>query len=292
MPLVSIRWAAKAAAVGDFTVLRALPRRERRAVGPVCFLDHMGPHTAIGSSDGGVGPHPHIGLSTVTYLFEGDILHRDSLGTEQRIHPGDVNWMTAGRGIAHSERTPEELLGKPSTMHGLQMWVALPPEREDGDPSFQHVAKADLPKEVTPTYDLCVVLGEWNGKVSPVKVASPTFYVVAELEPGASLEVPTQYSERAVYVVEGDVSIDGDSFVHADFAILEPGVEGCINANTKARVALFGGEPLGSERFMWWNFVSSRKSLIEQAKLDWKNRNWPLIPGDSEDRIPEPGEEP
>lgn len=292
MALVSLLLQGKQAPVGDFQVVRALPQRERRLVGPFCFLDHMGPHTAVGTAGSGVGPHPHIGLSTVTYLFEGEVLHRDSLGTEQLITPGDVNWMTAGRGIAHSERTPAHLVGRSSTMHGLQIWCALPADAEECEPSFQHVGKAELPLLEAQGASVRVVLGRWDGAASPVKVTSPTFYVVAELEAGATLELPTEFSERAVYVVDGTVGLDGQSLERTQLAVLEPKAAGCLTALTAARVAVLGGEPLEGPRFMWWNFVSSRKERLEQAKADWKHRRFPLIPGDSEDRIPMPGETP
>lgn len=290
MSLISLKLTGKPALVGDFPVRRALPQRERRLVGPFCFLDHMGPHTSEGTAAGGVGPHPHIGLATVTYLFEGEVLHRDSLGTEQLITPGDVNWMTAGRGIAHSERTPAHLVGKPNPMHGLQVWVALTLDAEESAPSFQHVPKAQLPFTSEGGASLRVVLGEWLGAKSPVRLASPTFYAVAELEPGADLELPAQYADRAVYVVDGSVDLEGTSFESGALAVLTPGATGAISAVTKTRLAIFGGEPLEGPRFMWWNFVSSRKERLEQAKDDWKHRRFPLIPGDSEDRIPMPGE--
>ena len=289
MSLIAHRWSATPAPVGDFTVLRALPKRERRIVGPVCFLDHMGPHTSVGTATGGVAPHPHIGLSTVTWLFDGEVLHRDSLGTVQLIRPGEVNWMTAGTGIAHSERTPPHLVGKTSTMHGLQMWVALPPDREDGPPSFQHASAGQLPLLEDGGVSLRLVLGEWNSQRSPVALASPTFYAVATLEPGATLELETRFTERALYVVDGDVSLDGTALGKSELAILEPGAEGCVTALTPARIALFGGEPLEGPRHMWWNFVSSRKERLEEARLAWKERRWPTIPGDDQERIEAPG---
>lgn len=292
MALISLLLQGKSAPVGDFSVVRALPQRERRLVGPFCFLDHMGPHTAVGGPGSGVGPHPHIGLSTVTYLFEGEVLHRDSLGTEQLITPGDVNWMTAGAGIVHSERTPAHLVGKPSTLHGLQIWCSLPADAEENAPSFQHVGKADLPSLEENGVSLRVVLGRWKGLQSPVRVTSPTFYVIADLEPGAELELPTEFTDRAVYVVEGTVGIDGQSLERTQLAVLEPKVEGCVSAISKARIAVLGGEPLEGPRFMWWNFVSSRKERLEVAKADWKGRRFPLVPGDSDDRIPMPGEVP
>lgn len=290
MSLISLKLTGKPALVGDFPVRRTLPQRERRLVGPFCFLDHMGPHTSVGTPSGGVGPHPHIGLATVTYLFDGEVLHRDSLGSEQLITPGDVNWMTAGRGIAHSERTPSHLVGQPNPMHGLQVWVALPLDAEESAPAFQHVPKTQLPFTSEGGASLRVVLGEWLGARSPVRLASPTFHAVAELEPGADLELPTQYSDRAVYVVDGSIGLDGTSFESGELAVLTAGATGVVSAVTKSRVAIFGGEPLEGPRFMWWNFVSSRKGRLEQAKDDWKHRRFPLIPGDSEDRIPMPGE--
>ena len=290
MSLLSLLLQARSAPVGDFQVMRALPQRERRTVGPFCFLDHMGPHTSVGSATSGVGPHPHIGLSTVTYLFEGELLHRDSLGSEQLITPGDVNWMTAGRGIAHSERSPAPGHGKPMTLHGLQIWVALPLAAEEAEPSFQHAPKSSLPSFDEDGVALRVVLGAWRGATSPVRLASPTFYVVAELEAGAELALPTEHPERAVYVVDGDVGLEGQSLSRTQLAVLAPKAEGTLTALTKSRVAIFGGEALEGPRFMWWNFVSSRKERLEQAKADWKHRRFPLIPGDSVDRIPMPGE--
>ena len=290
MGLVALKLTGKRAQVGDFPVRRALPQVGRRLVGPFCFLDHMGPHVAPGTAGGGVGPHPHIGLATVTYLFEGEVLHRDSLGSEQLITPGDVNWMFAGRGIAHSERTPAHLVGRPNPLHGLQVWVALPQQLEESAPTFQHVPRADLPASTDGGVSLRVVLGAWEGATSPVRLASPTFYAVAELEPGAELPLPTQYSERALYVVDGAVGVEGASFETGELAVLTPGATGQVDAITRSRVVVFGGEPLEGPRFMAWNFVSSRKERLEQAKADWKHHRFPLIPGDSEDRVPLPGE--
>ncbi len=280
----------KRSPVGDFEVVRALPQRERRLVGPFCFVDHMGPHTAVGTPESGVGPHPHIGLATVTYLFEGELHHRDSLGTSQVIRPGDVNWMTAGRGIVHSERTPAPLLGKASTLHGLQVWVGLPADQEECEPSFQHAPRETLPWLEAGGVGLRVVLGQWRGETSPVRLASPTFYLVAELEAGAELPLSTEHRERAVYVVSGDVGLDGTALGSHQLAVLTPGKEGTLSALTPSRVAVFGGEPLEGPRHMWWNFVSSRRERLEQAKADWKHRRFPLVPGDELARIPMPGE--
>ena len=290
MGLISLKLTAKIAQVGEFSVRRALPQRERRLVGPFCFLDHMGPHISVGASGGGIGPHPHIGLATVTYLFEGEALHRDSLGSEQLITPGDVNWMSSGLGIVHSERTPSHHVGKSSTLHGLQVWVALPLAAEESAPSFQHVPRSALPFSSEWGVDLRVVLGDWQGAQSPVQLSSPTFYVVAELAPGAVLQLPAQYTDRAIYVVDGEVSLAETSLRSGELAVLSTGATGQLSAVSKTRLAVFGGEPLEGPRFMWWNFVSSRKERLEQAKDDWKQRRFPLIPGDSEDRIPMPGE--
>lgn len=290
MALIELRLASKSAAVGDFMVSRALPQVQRRFVGPFCFVDHMGPHTHVGRADGGVWPHPHIGLSTVTYLFDGELLHRDSLGTEQLVRPGDVNWMTAGRGIVHSERTPAHLVGQASTVHGLQLWVGLPKADEECAPSFQHVEKARLPLRDDGDVQVRVVLGAWDGLVSPVKVSSPLFYVVAELDAGAELTVPAHFEQRALYVVEGDLGVDGEAISARELVVLTPGEAGTVCANVKTRVAILGGAPFPEPRFMLWNFVSSRRERLEDAKREWIARRFPVVPGDSEARVPYPGE--
>jgi len=199
--------------------------------------------------------------------------------------------MTAGRGIVHSERTPQELVGKSSTMHGLQIWVGLPKADEECEPSFQHVGKENLPFRDDGDVQLRVVLGEWDGMRSPVKVSSPLFYVVAELEAGAELKLPTQFPERAVYVVEGDIGIDGESISAREIVILKPGESGSLCANTRSRIAILGGEPFTEPRFMMWNFVSSRKERLEEARKDWIARKFPLVPGDEHARVPFPGED-
>ena len=290
MPLVQQKLSAKASLVGTLEVRRALPQRERRFVGPFCFVDHMGPHTSLGVAGGGVGPHPHIGLATVTYLFDGEILHHDSLGTAQRITPGDVNWMTAGRGIVHSERTPADRVGQMNTIHGLQVWVGLPQAAEESEPSFQHAPKASLPQLDEAGLSLRVVLGSWQGAASPIRLASPTLYAVAELGPDASLPLHNEAQERAVYVVEGVVELDGGTLHRGELAVLTPHQEGALTAITRARVAVLGGEPLDGPRYMLWNFVSSRKDRLEQAKDDWIHRRFPTIPGDDQERVAFPGE--
>ncbi|MBK9033984.1 MAG: pirin family protein [Myxococcales bacterium] len=263
-------------------VMRALPRRERRFVGPFCFLDHFGPHAEVGRADGGVAPHPHIGLATATYLFDGAILHRDSLGTAQRIVPGDVNWMTAGRGIVHSERTPPEQVGVTSTSHGLQIWVALPTAHEDAPPSFQHAPGATLPVLDAPGVRLRVLLGAWDGVASPVQVWSPLTYVIAELADGATLAVPGFQPERALYVVDGAVTIAGEPtpLGRGELAVLRPDELATLTATAPTRVAVFGGAPLDGPRYLLWNFVASSKARLEQARLDWIARRFPIIPDD------------
>lgn len=286
MPLLKLE--AKPAPVGDFTVLRVIPQRALRFVGPFCFLDHMGPHTSVGAADGGVAPHPHIGLATVTYLFDGAILHRDSLGTEQLITPGDVNWMTAGRGIVHSERTPQSLIGKSSTMHGLQFWVALPVDQEDGAPSFQHAPRSSLPFEEKDGVSLRVVLGEWKKQRSPVKVASPLTLVVAELDAGAEVELDTLHPERALYVADGSVTIEAASLSRGEVASLSTGAEYTVTAITPAKIAFLAGAPLDGPRSLLWNFVSSRRELLTKAKEDWIAGRFPSVPGDPGPRVPWP----
>lgn len=283
MALVAQRLPATIASVGGHDVLRALPRVGRRTVGPFCFLDHFGPHTVAGE---GVAPHPHLGLATVTYLFEGATLHRDSLGTQQLITPGAVNFMFAGRGIVHSERPPSPAA---QVSHGLQLWVAVPSALEEAAPWFQHAGAAELPA-IEDGARARVLLGDWSGLRSPVRATSPMSAVVAELEPGASLELATQFPERAVYVVEGVVTLDGQSAERGELLALEAGVEGCVSAVTPAKVLVLAGEPLDGPRFMSWNFVSSRKERLLEARDAWIARRFPLIPGDADERIPFPGE--
>jgi redox-sensitive bicupin YhaK (pirin superfamily) len=289
MPLVETRLAGRPAPVGDFTVRRVIPQRDRRFVGPFCFLDHMGPHTSMGTADGGVAPHPHIGLATVTYLFDGEVLHRDSLGTEQRISPGDVNWMTAGNGIVHSERTPTSLLGRSYTLHGLQFWVALPLGREEGPPSFQHAARASLPFIEEAGVSLRVVLGQWRSLRSPVELASPLTLAVAELDAGAELELDTLHPERAVYVVDGDVRLGSEGFTGGELAALGAGEPGAVTAVTNARVAFMAGPPLDGPRHLLWNFVASSREKLVQAREDWiAGVRFKDVPGDPGPRIPFP----
>jgi redox-sensitive bicupin YhaK (pirin superfamily) len=247
------------------TVERLLPVAQHRHVGPFVFLDHMGP----APKGGDVRPHPHIGLATVTYLFEGEVTHRDTLGSLQVIRPGQINWMTAGSGIAHSERT------KGGPLHGLQLWVGLPERDEDADPRFQHCP--ELPNVERDGVQLRVLLGEAYGAASPVSISSPMFYVDAKVPKGCTLKAPA-YAERCIYIVEGAL----EGVARGMLAVVgdEP-----LKAEVDSRVVLLGGEPLG-ERYIWWNFVSSRKERIEEAARRWKEGRFPKVPGDEVEFVP------
>jgi redox-sensitive bicupin YhaK (pirin superfamily) len=265
--------------LGDgFQVRRALPAVEKRAVGPFVFFDQMGPVRLAPGHGLDVRPHPHIGLATITYLFSGEILHRDSLGTVQPIRPGEVNWMTAGRGIVHSERTPAALRAAGAEAFGIQIWIGLPAAQEEVEPSFVHFKTPDLPLL---DGGLRLVAGTLRGARSPVPTFSPMFYAVAELAAGASVTVPAEHEERAAYVAQGEVEIAGRPFPAGQLLILEPKKEVVATAAADSRVLLLGGEPLG-HRHMWWNFVSSRKERLAQAAADWKAGRFAPVPGESE----------
>jgi redox-sensitive bicupin YhaK (pirin superfamily) len=273
--------------LGGFSVRRVLPAAGRQTIGPFIFFDHMGPARFEPGRGVDVRPHPHIGLATVTYLFEGAFLHRDSLGTVQLIEPGAVNWMVAGRGIAHSERTPPELRGGGSKIHGIQTWFALPLAREEDAPSFEHHPAAALPELERDGAVLRVVAGEAYGARSPVGVASPTLYVDAKLATGAELALPDDVVERAVYVASGALSIGGETFATGTMVEFTAGAAATIAATEPSRVMLLGGAPLDGPRHIWWNFVSSTRDRIEQAKSDWREERFSAVPGDTE-RIPLP----
>jgi redox-sensitive bicupin YhaK (pirin superfamily) len=274
--------------LGGFGVRRALPSPQRRLVGPFIFWDHMGPARLEPGHGIDVRPHPHINLATVTYLFEGEIVHKDSLGSDQAIRPGDVNWMTAGRGIVHSERTGADLRKSGSAVHGIQSWVALPTELEETEPSFQHAASKTLPELARPGARLRVIAGEAFGAASPVEGSSPMCYVEARLDAGAELALPDEYGERAAYVVEGSIACDGEPVGVATMAVAAEGTPATIRALEPSRVMLLGGAPLGN-RYIWWNFVSSSEERIERAKRDWKEGAFPKVPGDAVELIPLPG---
>ena len=268
--------------LGGFEVGRVLPFAKRRMVGPFVFFDHMGP---VDFPPGlprsvDVRPHPHIGLATLTYLFDGEIMHRDSVGSEQPIRPGEVNWMSAGRGITHSERF-ERARREGGRMDGIQAWVALPRELEESDPGFSHHRAVRLDEQVR------LIAGEAFGTKSPVPVHSPLFYLHCELPPGASAELPAQYAERAAYVASGAVEVDGQRFEAGQMVVFGAGAAAPIQATSAAVVMLLGGEPLGA-RFIEWNFVSSSRERIEQAKADWRAGRMKLPDLDNREFIPLP----
>ncbi len=272
--------------LGGFSVRRLLPVRERRMVGPWIFFDHMGPARFAAGEGINVRPHPHIGIATVTYLFEGEILHRDSLGSYQPIRPGDINLMVAGRGIVHSERERPEVTASEHVLHGLQLWLALPEAAEEVEPAFHHYPASDVPTVLIGEVPVRVMIGSAYGVTSPVATFAETLYLEADLEPGQLLELP-DCAERAVYVASGDVSIGGSRLERYAMAVLSPRAGVTIEALGESRIALIGGESF-SQRFIEWNFVSSSKARLEQAKADWQARRFPLVPGDEEEFIPLP----
>ena len=279
---------ANAKDIGGFEVRRALPTAKRRLVGPFIFFDRMGPAILRAGQALDVRPHPHIGLSTVTYLFDGNIRHRDSLGTEMVIEPGDVNLMTAGRGIVHSERSPEELRGHPLSISGLQTWLALPDSEEEIDPLFDHTLRTALPEIDAEGVSGRVVIGEFDGARSPVATHTDTLYADLRLAPGSSVKIPPDAEERAIYILEGDLVISGDRFHPDRLLVFRPGDEIVVSSENGAHFMLFGGASLGSKRYIWWNFVSSSKERIEQAKEEWKTGRFDIVPGDEEEFIPQP----
>ena len=278
---------ARARDLGDLVVGRVLPSPLRRMVGPFIFFDHMGPADLPPGRGIDVRPHPHIGLATVTYLFEGQIVHRDSLGSHQSIRPGDVNWMTAGRGIVHSERTAAELRRTGSRLNGLQLWVALPSADEQTEPQFHHHPGATLPTVEVGGAEVRVLAGELYAHRSPVAVHSPLFYADAVLPPGSALPLTEAYSERAVYLLEGDLVGWGEAARPGRMLVFAPGASAVLRTERGARLALLGGEPVG-ERHVYWNFVSSSLERIEQAKRDWQAGRFARVPGDAEEFIPLP----
>ncbi len=275
---------------GGFVVRRLLPSAQRQAIGPFVFFDHFGPIVAQPSDDHDVRPHPHIGLATVTYLFEGAMQHRDSTGVAQRIEPGAINWMTAGRGIVHSERTPEDLRQRTRTSHGLQLWAAVPLAHEEDAPGFSHTPADAIPQVALGGATARVLIGQAWGRQSPVPTLSPTLYLDLRLPAGASLDLPALVPERAIYGVEGSYSIDGQAVASGEMVVLPEGREVRLQSDSGARIAVIGGEPLG-HRFIWWNFVSSRKERIEQAADDWAAQRFDRVPGET-DFIPLPARRP
>jgi redox-sensitive bicupin YhaK (pirin superfamily) len=279
----------KARELGDgFRVARVLPQIGQRTVGPFVFFDYFGPVDFPPGKGIDVRPHPHVGLATITYLFEGSQVHRDTLGNRQEIVPGDVNWMTAGRGIAHSERTGPEIRARGHRMHGIQSWVGLPRANEEDPPSFQHVAKAALPVLERDGAVLRVVTGKAFGLASPVRVPMEIFYVDAQLKVGNTVALPEGYAERGAMVVGGTVEAGGAAHRDGDMILFDADEAAAITARGDARVMLLGGAPLDGERHVWWNFVSSSKDRIERAKRDWTEGRFGKIPGDAVEFIPLP----
>ena len=268
--------------LGGFAVRRALPSVQKQMVGPFIFFDQMGPAEFIIGKGLDVRPHPHIGLATVTYLFEGEILHRDSLGTLQPIRPGDVNWMTAGSGIAHSERSPQSERAQGGHLFGIQAWVALPATAEETAPDFAHHARDALPVVAGEGKEVRLITGSLYGERSPVPTFSEMFYADARLEAGARLPLPAEHEERAVYVVGGEVEVAGDRFGEGQLLVFHPGDAITLTASGPARLLLLGGEPMDGPRHIWWNFVSSRQDRIEQAKADWRAGRFAAVPGETE----------
>jgi hypothetical protein len=270
--------------LGGFGVRRVLPAPTRRMVGPFIFLDHMGPAELAHGMD--VRPHPHINLATVTYLFEGEIVHRDSLGSEQVIRPGAINWMSAGRGIVHSERSPADRRA-PARVHGLQFWVALPTAHEEDAPEFHHYPAADIPELAIEAATVRVLVGSAYGVTSPVATLARTLYVDCQLPAGARLGLPSE-AERAIYVVEGALTIDDAPVGAGQLAVIAPGAVPIVRATNPTRLAIIGGDPIDGPRYMYWNFVSSDRDRLERAKADWRDARFPTIPGDDLERIPLP----
>jgi redox-sensitive bicupin YhaK (pirin superfamily) len=268
--------------LGGFEVRRALPSAQRQMVGPFIFWDQMGPAEFLLGQGMDVRPHPHIGLATVTYLFDGEVMHRDSLGTEIPIRPGELNLMTAGKGIVHSERTGQEARAVGAKLYGIQSWVALPQSDEEGEPAFVHYAADQLPMIDASGVTLRLIAGEALGQRSPVQSPMVMIYADARLQAGASVPFDPTYEERGLYTVSGVIEIAGDRFGPGQLLVFRPGDRITIRAAEPARFMLLGGEPMDGPRYIWWNFVSSRKDRIEQAKADWSRGRFDSVPGETE----------
>lgn len=272
----------RAADIGNFMVGRLLPFRQKRMVGPFIFLDHMGPAELGSTENFDVLPHPHIGLSTLTYLFEGAIMHRDSIGSVQEILPGAVNWMRAGKGVVHSERTPERLRNQDKKLHGLQIWVALPEDMEQSEPSFTHIPANEIPEWEQDGITMKLIAGEAYGRKSPVPVLSPMYFIEmkssrkAELDTGNSL-----FGETAIYILEGSITSEGNRFDSGKLLVAKDARLCCFEIEPDSTIFLFGGEPFPENRFIYWNFVSSNMKVIEEARQKWKEQEFPSIPGEA-----------
>lgn len=273
--------------LGGFTVQRLLPATTRQMVGPFIFLDHIGPAEFAPGAGVDIPPHPHIGLATVTYLFEGALLHRDSLGTVQEIHPGDVNWMSAGRGIAHSERTPAALRLDGAHLHGLQFWVALPLAHERDEPAFQHFPRASLPRIEGKNYTLTLIAGRGWGLASPVQTPCPLFYADVEFRDAGCFPLPAEHEERALYVVSGSATLEGETLQPGRIHVLGKHLPAVLETPAAARLVIFGGAAHPEPRRIWWNFVASDAALIAEARQRWADDGFAPVPGESE-RLPLP----
>lgn len=268
---------------GGFVVRRLLPSAVKQAVGPFIFFDHFGPIDVAPDANHDVRPHPHIGLATVTYLFEGAIDHRDSIGSYQRIEPGAINWMTAGRGIVHSERTPQDLAGQPHRTHGLQLWAALPKAHEEDEPSFTHTPQADIPVVALDGAVVKVLIGTAFGQTSPVRTYMPTLYLDVALQAGKELRLEGLPAEAAIYPVSGEVLVDGVALLPHTMALLEAGAVPVVSAGGgPVQFVVIGGEPLDGHRYLFWNFVSSSKERLSQAADDWSAQRMGQVPGETE----------
>jgi len=268
--------------LGGLTVQRLLPSLPVKMIGPFIFFDHFGPVAFAPGRGADVRPHPHIGLATVTYLFEGDMEHRDSLGNVQRIEPGAVNWMTAGHGIVHSERTPAQTRARGHRLHGIQTWVALPREQEQADPSFAHLPKTALPEIALPGVSMRLLAGTAWGRRAPTPVFSPMHYLAVEMEPGSSVELPPEQEGRGAFAVEGEIRIGGETLAAHCLGVLPAGAVVRLEPAAGARVMLLGGAPLAGDYLIWWNFVASSRALIDAASQRWQQRAFPLVPGETE----------
>ncbi|CAO4166533.1 Pirin [Methylorubrum aminovorans] len=281
--------------LGGFEVRRALPAPNRQMVGPFIFFDQAGPAELLTGQGIDVRPHPHIGLGTVTYLFRGDFHHRDSTGADQVIRPGALNWMVAGRGVTHSERTTATARGGPNSLFGIQTWIALPESHEDVAPSFEHHGKEALPVIEDRGVSLRLILGTAYGKTAPAKMFSETFYADVRLEPGSLLPMPEDHEDRGIYIVEGSISVAGRDYEAAQMMVFRPGDRITVAAGDRgARLMILGGATLAGPRYIWWNFVASSKERIEAAKAEWREQNWgqgrfDLPANDRDEHIPLPG---
>ena len=279
---------ARQRSLGGHDIRRLLPSGVRRMVGPFIYFDHIGPERLDAGQGVDVPPHPHIHLATVTYLFEGDLVHRDSLGSVETIRPGDINWMHAGAGIVHSERSGPRSRDPESTIHGIQLWVALPTDQEETTPSFQHYPASSLPSWNSDGLDTRLLVGSAYGFQSPVVTCSKTVYVDVLMEGGASTPLPSGHTELCGYVVNGTVSVGDRDFSESELIVFGSASDAVVTAVTPSRFLILGGEPLDGKRHIWWNFVSSSKDRIEKAKLDWRHNRFPVVPGDEDERLPLP----